>query len=68
MAVVKDDVVQAAGSLQLAAGQPAGSEMAVPVMRKLFAKEDTEGVLLVDAQNAFNRLNRKAAIKNVVQH
>ena len=65
MAVVKDDGVQAVGSLQLAAGQPTSSEMAVHVMRKLFAKEDTEGVLLVDAQNAFNRLNRKAAIWNV---
>ena len=65
MMVVKDDVVDAVGSQQLSAGQPAGCETAVHVMRKLFADADVEGVLLVDAKNAFNALNRKAAVWNV---
>ena len=65
MEVVKDDVVNAAGSLQLAAGQPAGCEAAVHAMRQLFAAEETQGILLIDAHNAFNSLNRRAAMWNV---
>ena len=65
MAVVKEDVVNAAGSLQLSAGQPAGCEAAVHAMRQLFAAEETEGILLIDARNAFNSLNRRAALWNV---
>ena len=30
-----------------------------------FARDDTDAVLLVDADNAFNRLNRKAALHNI---
>ena len=34
-------------------------------MKDLFESEETEGVLLVDAKNAFNCLNRDAAIWNI---
>ena len=34
-------------------------------MRKIFDKADTEALLLVDAENAFNNLNRKAALHNI---
>ena len=34
-------------------------------MRKIFQSENTEGVLLVDASNAFNSLNRSSALLNV---
>ena len=34
-------------------------------MSDLFHQEDTEAVLLVDVDNAFNRLNRKAALHNI---
>ena len=34
-------------------------------MRKIFEDDGTEGLLLVDAENAFNQLNRKAAIHNI---
>ena len=34
-------------------------------MQHIFDKEDTEALLLVDAENAFNNLNRKAAIHNI---
>ena len=65
MDIVGKDVQSAAGSLQLAAGHVAGNETAVHAMRRLFNDSDSEGVLLVDAVNAFNRLNRRAALWNV---
>ena len=34
-------------------------------MRKIFEKNETEALLLVDAENAFNNLNRKAALHNI---
>ena len=34
-------------------------------MKNLFEKEDTEAVLLVDADNAFNRINCQAALHNI---
>ena len=34
-------------------------------MSDLFYQKDTEAVFLLDADNAFNQLNRKAAIHNI---
>ena len=63
--VTKADIQSAVGALQLCAGQDAGCEAAVHAMRKIFQSESTEGVLLVDASNAFNSLNRSSALLNV---
>ena len=63
MEVVGQDVQAAAGSYQLWAGQM--SEAAVHAMQKHFEDPDTKGVLLVDDKNAFNTLNRQAAMWNV---
>ena len=57
MSVIKPEVVESAGSLQLCAGQPAGCEAAIHAMTKIFGEEETDGLLLVDASNAFNSLN-----------
>ena len=65
LSVVKDDILQAAGSLQLCAGQISGVEAAIHATRKLFQNGGTEAVLLVDADNAFNSLNRNVALHNI---
>ncbi|XP_057307912.1 uncharacterized protein LOC130645822 [Hydractinia symbiolongicarpus] len=59
MNISKNDVIKAAGSLQVCAGQNAGVEAAVHAMHDIFDNDDTEAVLLIDAENAFNSINRK---------
>lgn len=63
--VTRANLQDAAGSLQLRAGQIAGIEAAVHAMRKAFSREETEAVLLVDASDAFNSLNMDAALHNI---
>jgi len=58
-------VLQAAGPLQLCAGQSAGCEASIHAMRAVFDSSDTEAVLQVDASNAFNCLNRQATLRNI---
>ena len=65
LSIVKLDVLEAAGCLQLCAGQDAGNEAAVHAMRAIFCDNSTEAVLLVDASNAFNCLNQQVALHNI---
>ena len=65
MSVGKKDVVDASGSLPLCAGQKSGSEAAILAMHNIFESDDTDAVLLIDASNAFNALNRAAALHNI---
>lgn len=53
MKIVKYDLQEAVGATQLCAGQEAGCEAAVHAMEQIFADEDTEAIILVDATNAF---------------
>ena len=62
---LKDDIRTSAGPLQLCCGHEAGCEAIIHSMRSMFEKNDTEAVLLVDADNAFNRLNRSLALVNI---
>ena len=59
MMTFKKDITYAAGPLQLSTGQEAGTEAATHAVQDIFANEDTEAVLLIDAENAFNSINRK---------
>ncbi len=63
--IPQGDIQDADGSLQLCAGQIAGAEAAVHTTREAFASDNTEAVLLVDASNAFNSLNRQVALQNI---
>ena len=63
--VTKPDVIDASGSLQVCAGHKSGSEAAIHAMRELFEHDNSDAVLLIDASNAFNSLNRAAALHNI---
>ena len=65
LGIISHDIENAAGSLQVCAGQAGGCEAAVHAMRKISQYPETEGTLLVDGENAFNSLNRRAALHNV---
>ena len=64
MRVTKPDVVDASGSLQVCVGHKSVREAAIHAMRNIFDADETDAVLLVDASNAFNALNRAAALHN----
>ena len=63
--VISEDIEQVASTCQLCAGQQGGCEAAVHAMRNFLENDDTEGLLFVDATNAFNTLNREAALRNI---
>ena len=63
--VLKTDIQEAAGPLQMATGLQSGAEAAIHAMKEIYEHEDTEAVILVDASNAFNSLNRSAALHNI---
>ena len=65
MKVFRPDIQSAAGSLQVCAGQSGGCEAAVHAMRNIFEEDDCDAVLLVDAANAFNSINRCAMLENI---
>ena len=61
----KNEIKEAAGPLQTCAGFKAGAEAAIHAMHSFFDQEGTDAVLLIDAENAFNSMNRKTALVNV---
>ena len=50
MRIVKSDVMKTAGSLQVCAGQESGAEAAIHAMHDIFNDEETEAILLIDAE------------------
>ena len=63
--VMKKDIQGAAGPLQMATGLQSGAEAAIHSMKEIFDDEQTDAVILVDASNVFNSLNRNAALHNI---
>ena len=63
--IAKKDVVEARGSPQLCALQKSCSEAAIHAMHTIYEAYETDGVRLIDASNAFNALNRQAALHNI---
>lgn len=63
--VIRGDIQEVTGSLQLFSGQTSGIEAAVHAMNQAYHEEDAQAVLLVDASNAFNCLNREAVLHNI---
>ena len=60
---ISEDILKAAGPLQVCAGHLSGCEAAVSAARKMFVAPDTEATILVDASNAFNALNSKQPLE-----
>ena len=63
--IVKTDVQDACGCVQLCGGQISGIEAAVHAVRSAFESDGNEALLLADASNAFNSLNRQVALHNI---
>ena len=63
--ILRDDIQTAAGSLQLCAGQKGGCEAAIHSMVDSFQDDETHGIIQVDANNAFNTINRKVLLHNI---
>ena len=65
LSVIRVDIQDAAGSIQLCVGQIAGVESGVHAVRDCFDEDGTEATLLVDASNAFNSINQNVALHNI---
>ena len=63
--LLRKDIQQAGGPRQTATGLQGGEKAAIHSMKLMFTKESIDGVILVDASNLFNLLNRKAALHNI---
>ena len=63
--VLRPDLQQAAGDLQMCVGQAGGCEAGVHAMHTIFQEEETHGIIQVDANNAFNTINRNVFMHNI---
>ena len=62
---LKEEIKDPAGPLKVCTGHSGGSEVAIHAMSHVFEKEGTDDILLIDASNALNRLNRSVALHNI---
>ena len=52
MKLMRDEVIEVMGPLQTCAGHAGGIEATVHAMQQLYEDKETEGCLLIDAENA----------------
>ena len=62
ISVIKPEMMSCAGNLQLCAGQTSGCEAAVHAISDIFEEQSADALLLIDADNAFNYLNKKVLL------
>ena len=67
LSTIQHDIRDVIGSRQLCVGQKSVCEAAVHAVNDLYRDRSTEGILLVDASNAFNSLNRNATLANAMR-
>ena len=65
MTILKQDIVSYTAPIQLCGGLQGGVEAAIHAVRRIFNDNSPEAILLVDAENAFNALNRNTALLNL---
>ena len=63
--IMKGGVKKAVWNSQLCGGQRTGCKAAVYSMHDIFATNETEAVLLNNAGNAFNSINRQVFLHNI---
>ena len=51
--VLKPDLIRSTSPIQVCGGLAGGVEAAIHACRQMYEDDDTEGILLVDAENAF---------------
>ena len=67
MTILKTDIQSACGCLQTCTGLRSGIEATIHASNEIWQDQSTQCILQVDADNAFNRLNRKVALHNIQQ-
>ena len=65
-AVMRTDVLEVVGADQLCEGQKGGCEAAVHTLRQGFQSSSANAILLIDAKNMFNSVNRQVALRNIL--
>ena len=65
MFVLKNDIIESNGNLQLCAGQQSGAEVAIHAAVDMFEDDENHGILQIDAKNAFNSINRQVTMHNL---
>ena len=62
---MKGEIIASVGALQTCAGHEAGCEALVHAMHQIFQDEEIEAVFMIDAENAFNSVNRNVFLHNI---
>ena len=65
LTILRDELIQQAGSLQSCAGVKGEIEANIHAMKELYDEEESQGMIQVDASNAFNQLNRENLKMNI---